>query len=71
MEKAVYFIAFAWTNMQNSISFGNCSTEDFPLKWLKEMQDHSPNRQIRLLWWKKLTNEDEIKAAKSIGTTSI
>jgi hypothetical protein len=72
MGKAIYFIAFAWLNMKNSISFGNGSIEEFPPKWLKEMQEnHPPDKQIRLIWWKQLTDEDEINAAKSIGMTAI
>lgn len=70
MQKAVYFITFAW-NVQNSISFGNSVIEDFPLKWLKEKQEQHPRSQCRLLWWRQLTNEEEIKVAKSIGTTAI
>jgi hypothetical protein len=72
MEKATYFIAFTWISELKGISFGNSVIEEFPLKWLKEMQEHhSPGKGIKLLWWKQLTDKDEIKAAKGIGMTAV
>jgi hypothetical protein len=66
----MYFISFTWENALNSVSFGNGPIEEFPLKWLKENMDQFPGKNVKLLWWKQLTNEDEIKAAKSIGITA-
>lgn len=75
MEKATYFIVFTWTSarmdMQNKVSFGNGVIEEFPLIWLKKMQDSHRDKLIRLLWWKQLTNKDETEAAKGIGMTAI
>jgi hypothetical protein len=70
MEKAIYFVAFTWRSELKGISFGNGVIEEFPLKWLKEMQGR-PGKGIKLLWWKQLTDKDEIEAAKAIGTTAI
>jgi hypothetical protein len=71
MEIATYFIAFTWISELKGISFGNGVIEEFPLKWLKEMQGHHPGKGIKLLWWKQLTDKDEIEAAESIGMTAI
>ncbi len=75
MKEATYFVSYVWKDaeweMQNIVNFGNASTEKFPLIWLKEMRDSHPNKIINLLWWKQLTDKDEIEAANTIGQTAI
>jgi len=53
------------------MSFGNGPIEEFPLKWLKKMQDTSPDSEVRLLWWIQLTKKEDIEAANSIGLTAL
>ena len=67
----VYFISYAWKSKLNGMSFGNGPIEEFPLKWLKKMQETSPDSEVRLLWWIQLTKKEDIEAANSIGLTAL
>ena len=67
----VYFISYAWRNRQNSVSFGNGPIEEFPLKWLKKMQDERKDSEVRLLWWIQLTKKEDIEDANRIDLTAL
>lgn len=67
----VYFISYTWRNGQNSLSFGNGPIEEFPLKWLKKMQDERKDSEVRLLWWIQLTKKEDIEDANRIDLTAL
>jgi hypothetical protein len=68
-KKPKYFISFTWKNQQDSISFGNGVIDEIPLDWLNTVNNDFPEKLIRLLWWKQLSDEED-KASGGIGLTA-